>query len=158
MQDPAAGREVTVQEVWGWVQEAAPDGLTFTGGEPFDQPSPLAELGRLAHEHGLTLVCFTGYTLEEVRGEADPARLALLDQTDLLIDGPYDQDQPCSEPLRSSANQRLHFLTGAITPEHVAGVPRVEVVIVDGEVKVTGLAPEVSARLRTRLQEEDGDA
>ena len=55
---------------------------------------------------------FSGYTLEELRARPEPAVAALLDRTDILVDGPYLRDQP--EPRRrwiGSANQRVHFLT-----------------------------------------------
>ncbi len=55
---------------------------------------------------------YSGFTLEGLREAADPATLALLDWTDLLVDGPYLGDQP--EARRrwvGSSNQRVHALT-----------------------------------------------
>ena len=47
-------------------------GVTFSGGEPFCQPAPLAELARKIHESGLDVTVYTGsvsYThLREIRG------------------------------------------------------------------------------------------
>ncbi len=97
------------------------DGITFSGGEPFGQAEALAELAQRLREHGLTVVCYTGYTLEELRAGNHADWTALLDQVDLLIDGPFIQEQKCSEPYRGSANQKLHFLTGRIRPEEVEG-------------------------------------
>ena len=41
-------------------------GVTFSGGEPFCQPAPLAELARKIHESGLDVTVYTGYTYEPV--------------------------------------------------------------------------------------------
>lgn len=99
------------------------DGVTFSGGEPFTltNAESLAELAKRLHEHGLTVVCYTGYLLEEIIVGNRNDWNALLEQVDLLIDGPFIQEQRCAEPYRGSANQKLHFLTGRIRPEEVYG-------------------------------------
>ena len=85
-------------------------GVTFSGGEPFLQAGPLAELADRIHALGGTVITYTGFIFEELahRARRDAAIAALLDATDLLIDGPY------MEALRSldiagrgSSNQRL---------------------------------------------------
>ena len=89
------------------------EGITLLGGEPTAQAGGAAELARRARELGLSVMVFSGFTLEELRARPEPAVADLLDRTDLLVDGPYLRDQP--EPHRrwiGSANQRVHFLTG----------------------------------------------
>jgi anaerobic ribonucleoside-triphosphate reductase activating protein len=92
------------------------DGVTFSGGEPFCQAGVLAVLAERLHAHGLTVVIYTGYTLEELRAANRPDWVALLKESDLLIDGPYMQELYCNEPFRGSSNQQLRFLTGRIQP------------------------------------------
>lgn len=83
-------------------------GVTFSGGEPFCQPAPLAELARRVHACGLDVTVFTGYTWEQLLAGRDPAVRELLGQTDLLVDGPYLEGQRDLTLLfRGSANQRL---------------------------------------------------
>lgn len=85
-------------------------GVTFSGGEPFCQPGPLAHLARQVHAMGRDVACYTGYTLEQLleKQEGDPQIRALLEQVDLLIDGPFLQEQKDLTLLfRGSANQRL---------------------------------------------------
>jgi anaerobic ribonucleoside-triphosphate reductase activating protein len=63
-------------------------------------------------QRGLTVMVFSGYTLEEARRLSDPAVAELLDLTDILVDGPYLREQP--ETRRrwiGSANQQIHFLS-----------------------------------------------
>jgi anaerobic ribonucleoside-triphosphate reductase activating protein len=74
-------------------------------------------VAREARRRGLSVVVFTGYALEELRGGAVPGADALLAETDVLVDGRYERDEP--ETRRrwvGSANQRFHFLTARYRP------------------------------------------
>lgn len=86
-------------------------GMTFSGGEPFLQAAALAELARAVHAAGGTVVTYTGYTFEQLCriGESGhEAVIRLLEETDLLVDGPYIESLRDMElPFRGSANQRL---------------------------------------------------
>lgn len=83
-------------------------GITLSGGEPFCQPSPLAELARLVHEAGKDVAVYTGYVYEDLLRMPDPDVHALLNETDLLIDGPYVEAQRNLELcFRGSENQRV---------------------------------------------------
>lgn len=86
------------------------DGVTFSGGEPFVQAEALAELARAIHAlGGLDIVTYTGYTLEQLLDgmEQNPAWRALLEETDILIDGPFLEAQKSYEVrFRGSRNQR----------------------------------------------------
>lgn len=85
-------------------------GMTFSGGDPFEQPAPLADLARKAHEKGKDIMVYTGYTFEQLldRAKNDPATDALLRQTDILIDGPFILAQRNLElRFRGSDNQRV---------------------------------------------------
>jgi anaerobic ribonucleoside-triphosphate reductase activating protein len=82
--------------------------VTFSGGEPFCQPAPLAELGRMVHGRGLDVTAFTGYLYEELTAMRNPAVDRLLAQTDILIDGPFVLAQKdLSLRFRGSRNQRV---------------------------------------------------
>ena len=85
-------------------------GMTFSGGDPFEQPAPLAELAEKAHAAGKDIMVYTGYTFEQLlaRAKDDPATDALLRRTDTLIDGPFILEQRNLElPFRGSENQRV---------------------------------------------------
>jgi anaerobic ribonucleoside-triphosphate reductase activating protein len=83
------------------------DGVTFSGGEPFAQARPLAELGLLLRDAGLNVVTYSGYTCEELGTGTDPDWPALLAVTDLLIAGPFVAGLTCSESLAGSGNQQV---------------------------------------------------
>lgn len=85
-------------------------GVTFSGGEPFCQAEPLAQIARAVREMGKDVVAYSGYTLEQLEEMArtDPAVGRLLDLCDILIDGPYIQEQrDLTLRFRGSANQRV---------------------------------------------------
>lgn len=107
--DPAGGHEVTVEALARQMMaNPLTDGLTLSGGEPFLQAEDCAALARLARERGLNVWTYTGYTYERLlEGELSGA-LALLEQTDVLVDGPFLLAEKSYEALfRGSANQRL---------------------------------------------------
>jgi anaerobic ribonucleoside-triphosphate reductase activating protein len=83
-------------------------GVTFSGGEPFCQPAPLAKLAKRLHERHLDITAYTGYTLEQLQSKNDPDINALLEQTDVLIDGRFELEQRDLTLLfRGSRNQRV---------------------------------------------------
>lgn len=84
------------------------DGLTLSGGEPFCQPEACCELAQAAHRAGLNVWCYTGYTWEALTREADAARMALLREVDVLVDGPFILARRSLElKFCGSGNQRL---------------------------------------------------
>lgn len=98
------------------------EGVTFSGGEPFCQANALAEVGELVREQGLSVVTFSGFSYRDLRLRQRASWNALLGITDLLIAGPYRRDLPCSQPLRSSANQEIVHLSGLLEGrENVSG-------------------------------------
>lgn len=95
-------------------------GVTFLGGEPFLQASALTRIANAAHGMGLSVLCFTGYTMEWLLENGDADQKALLDAVDLLIDGPYREElRSFRRPLVGSENQRFRYLTERITPEEI---------------------------------------
>jgi anaerobic ribonucleoside-triphosphate reductase activating protein len=107
-------RRITVEQVAGVIRGVRGlEGVTYSGGEPMAQAEGLYHLSRLVKDDGLTVVCYSGYTLEELRALPGPWVGRLLDVTDVLIDGRYDRARAAPLPWRGSANQRVHFLTPA---------------------------------------------
>src|SRR5260221_10540231 len=60
------------------------EGITLLGGEPLVHAAGAAALARFARQVGLTVMVFSGYTLEEAQSLPDPAVADLLAHTDIL--------------------------------------------------------------------------
>lgn len=103
-------------------------GFTFSGGEPMAQAAALAQVIEIARrQRDLTLICFTGYRLAELRiRPPGPSIAELLAQTDVLIDGRYIAARNDGRGMRGSSNQRVHLLTGRLAhaADELAGGPR----------------------------------
>ena len=83
-------------------------GLTLSGGDPLEQSAPCLALAKAAHEMGLNVWAYTGYTWEQLLQENDPDRMALLREVDVLVDGPFILAQKSLElDYCGSKNQRL---------------------------------------------------
>ena len=73
-----------------------------------EQAAECTRLAAIVRSRGLTVWTYTGYTYEALIAQGDPDRLALLEQTDVLVDGPFLQAEKSYELLyRGSRNQRL---------------------------------------------------
>ena len=108
--DPNGGTDWTLDAVEAkFTGNPLLDGITLTGGEPFEQPAACAELARRAHEKGLNVWTFSGYLYEKLleKAEADPAVKLLLERTDVLVEGPFLLAERSLELLyKGSKNQR----------------------------------------------------
>lgn len=141
--DPALGTSRSVREIRDLVLDIEGlEGVTFTGGEPFEQAVPLAHLAREIRAAGLTVVCYSGHTLEELRCGGPPGALELLALTDILIDGRFDRSQASPLRWRGSRNQNVHILTG--TYRHLEGTlddrhAETEIHVGDGNLRATGI-------------------
>lgn len=89
-----------------WLTQA--EGITISGGEPFDQPVQLAALLlALRTEKPVSVLVYSGYPFERLASwlERNPGLI------DALMSEPYDAKAPQSKALRGSDNQVLHLLT-----------------------------------------------
>lgn len=87
------------------------EGISILGGEPFQQPVGLLALVRALRARGCPhIVCYSGYTFEALRRRAiqEPAIGAILDDVEVLVDGPYVQAlADTGGPWTGSGNQRI---------------------------------------------------
>ena len=83
-------------------------GVTFSGGEPFAQAEELAEAAALLREAGYEIASYSGYTLEQLLAGEKKSWRKLLEQLDVLIDGPFVLEEKSLElNFRGSRNQRI---------------------------------------------------
>jgi len=48
------------------------EGVTYSGGEPMIQAEPLYTLSQILRSQGLSILCYTGYTLTELQTKKRP--------------------------------------------------------------------------------------
>ena len=85
-------------------------GVTFSGGDPFEQAAQCLEIAKYVHSIGLNVWCYTGYTYEQLlkKGKEEPVILDFLNEIDILVDGPFILKLKSYDiKFRGSKNQRL---------------------------------------------------
>ena len=107
--DFSGGRSANTDELMRII-EADPytRGVTFTGGDPMYQPEGFAELADAIRQRTpqKDIWCYTGFTFEQLI--TNPRQRALLEQIDVLVDGPFLREQRDETLLfRGSRNQRI---------------------------------------------------
>jgi anaerobic ribonucleoside-triphosphate reductase activating protein len=109
------GREISLEEILErFDKHEGLDGITISGGEPFEQSENLSKLAKEIHKRNKNVIVYTGYTLEKLKEmeKLDLGIEKLLDETDLLIDGPFLISRRSIElSFTGSTNQRLIPLT-----------------------------------------------
>jgi anaerobic ribonucleoside-triphosphate reductase activating protein len=106
------GQDIDCQVLITDILTSQVEGITFLGGEPFEQAAAAADVAEATRAAGLSVMTFTGFTLEHLLQVGHTAIDRLLKATDLLVDGPYDASRADrSRPWVGSNNQRFHFLT-----------------------------------------------
>jgi anaerobic ribonucleoside-triphosphate reductase activating protein len=132
------GGEMEVEAIARELRALPVDGVTVSGGEPFEQPEALLAL--VTALAGTSIIVFSGFTRGEI--ERQPLGPAILARIDVLVDGRYVERRRVARGLRGSANQVVHLLTGRHRMADIESTPVGEVVIgPDGEVRVSGVDP-----------------
>ncbi len=137
------GEKYSVEDLFSQIQaQTNIEGVTFLGGEPFEQAKDLSELSSKIKALGLSVVCFTGYTYEELQAKNDKFTDELLENIDLLIDGGFEKDNfDLSRPWVGSSNQRYIFLTDFYNEEIIKKYKnKIEARISpDGKLEINGM-------------------
>ncbi len=119
----SGGREIEIVDVFNWLLSLDDkfDGVTISGGEPFQQYEPLITFLHLVKKKtDLDVYCFTGYYLNELE-VLFPDRL-FYRYLDFLVDGRYVSALHEDQNVKGSANQTLYrFVDGVAIKE--TGVP-----------------------------------
>ena len=138
------------------------EGVTYSGGEPFEQAEGLHVLSVLLQEAGLTLMSYSGYTHQELAASKDRHICGLLATLDILVDGPFVQEQAAALLWRGSRNQQVRFFTERYR-EYEARVNcaelAVEFEVTEGGLGVTGNFDEkLLQKITEKLQQDYGIA
>ena len=109
-------RSMPVSHLIEWCRKTtrgALDGVTISGGEPFDQPEALSTLltgldeWRAADGIDFDILCYSGYRLATLKSR----HRGVLERLDAIIPEPYVESLPLTHLWRGSANQQLFLLS-----------------------------------------------
>lgn len=105
--DMDGGRRATIDEIMSVIVADPFANVTFTGGDPMFQPEAFTALAReIRRRTSKNIWCYTGFTFETLL--QDPIRRRLLEQVDVLVDGPFVKSlRDESLRFRGSSNQRI---------------------------------------------------
>ncbi len=93
-------------------------GITFSGGEPFEQPLPLIEIAKAAKKKNLNIWAYSGYLYEELLEKKDC--FELLQYVDVLVDGRFINDQKHYQlKFKGSLNQRIIDVQASLKEDNV---------------------------------------
>ncbi|MBP7212051.1 radical SAM protein [bacterium] len=111
--DKDKGDKYTVEKIFDKIKAQKDiEGVTFLGGEPFEQAEALGELAQMCKNIGLSVLTFSGNLYENLKAKNDKSIDKLLENTDLLIDGKFDKTSfDLTRPWVGSKNKRYIFLT-----------------------------------------------
>ncbi len=153
----AAASLIRPSEISEWIL-SIPDieGITFSGGEPFEQAAAVLEtIQAIREEKGsdFSVFVFTGFELEVLQRSEDDNVLTLLEYIDILSAGPYDYKLRDQKLLwRGSRNQSLHFLTqrypSANIDDWIFQSPLEEITLTSDLINFTGFVGAKSEMLR----------
>ena len=113
------------------------DGVTISGGEPFEQPVDLAALLKGLSTLTDDIIVYTGYKLEELR--SDPYASEALQHVGILIDGPYIKELDDGRGIRGSSNQVVHRLREGDAFEYEAAQRRTQSFVIGDTMLMVGL-------------------
>jgi anaerobic ribonucleoside-triphosphate reductase activating protein len=105
--------EEVVDSIIPWISQA--DGITISGGEPFDQPDALFELtARIRSKTEADILVFTGYPWASIRDMVGTSPAMI----DALVTGPFDFEEsrhlPCVEAtIRNFTSSRKKAAPGS---------------------------------------------
>ncbi len=98
------------------------DGITLSGGDPVCQSDACIEICKAAHEMGLNVWCYTGFTYEAML--LNPKHRKLLEEIDVLVDGKFILEEKSLDIyFRGSRNQRIIDVAKSLAEEKVVLVP-----------------------------------
>ena len=118
------GVEVDVEEVIEALSEIKrQDGITLSGGDPVCQSEACYEISKAAHEMGLNVWCYTGFTYETML--QNPKHRKLLEEIDVLVDGKFILEEKSYDLyFKGSRNQRIIDVQRSLKEEKVVLVEK----------------------------------
>ena len=108
-----AGEEIEISEIVDKVDEYDNHKVTLSGGDPMYRKEEVAELIKELKKRipDINIWIYTGFTHEELIDLDDKIVNEIIENIDVLVDGPFVEDLKSDDCLfRGSTNQRIIYL------------------------------------------------
>lgn len=153
--------QASPKELAGWYLGTRAEGLTISGGEPMLQAGALSELIEIIRiKRDVGVIVYTGYTYAQLlkKAQQDDGIRRFMALADIIIDGPYKQEEDNNEPYRGSANQNIIQLTGRYSQQvdsyyYKQKGRKVEVIINSGKTLLVGVPSKDQAGIWLKMKE-----
>ncbi len=84
------------------------DGVTLSGGDPMYQAKACTEIVEILKNRGINVICYTGFTYEQILSSGNEHQINLLKKVDVLVDGPFiEEEKDLRLAFKGSRNQRI---------------------------------------------------
>lgn len=106
--------EAEEEKLAEWFLETDMKDITISGGEPMLQAEALSKMLQIVRQkRDVGVIVYSGFLYEDLleKGRDDEGIKKFLSEIDILIDGPYLEEQNENTPYRGSSNQRIIPLT-----------------------------------------------
>jgi anaerobic ribonucleoside-triphosphate reductase activating protein len=135
----AGGTFLTREKLLEYLLAGDFEGVTFSGGEPFDQGDAVLKIARSIRDLGFSCIAFSGFTLGVLENRY--SRDALDSSFDALLTDPYKGSSNYNTVEDALTNKTVTFLNQRYGLVDFNSLPEVEVIVDNhGEIITTGLA------------------
>lgn len=115
------------------------EGVTLSGGEPFQQSKALTKFLYIIRDNNLTIVCFSGYKSTTLLNSNDTHVKSSLENIDILIAGEFKVTNECSNRMWwMNPDKDVIFLTSVYSSADSFIDENTEYIIKDDYVHITG--------------------
>lgn len=129
------------------------EGITITGGEPFQQAAALNIFSKRIKEHGLTVVCFSGYRKETLLFSTCSDVRDLIRSVDILIAGPYNHHNMYPRTWSDDPDKEIVLLSRVYSEEDLKRDVQGELIMLPEESQFTGFIGLEDRRLFKKILE-----
>jgi len=134
------------------------EGVTISGGEPFEQAKALSKLIKQIKKNGLSVFVFSGYDFDYLLNSKNEYIRNSLDSIDILCAGPFIQDKYRENLLwRGSTNQKLIYLSkrydSNMEVEWRKNSPSEEISLINNSFLTTGIKNELINFIEKKTKE-----
>lgn len=136
-------------------QEHNCEGITLTGGEPFQQSQAVVQFVEIIRENDFNIVCFSGYTYPKLVESTHEDIRTLLGMIDLLIAGPFDISNQCYRTWFHDPDKELVYITDRISSERINNLQDLEFIVEGSDISVTGFPEQKDYKILKDLFEKN---